>query len=158
MNANAGATNRRGYLVGIALNVAWHFLGLPYRWGGDDPMAGFDCSGFVIELLKAASVLPRGGDWTAAGLWQHFELYEVEEPYAGCLVFWYGARPSRIIHVEFCIDQEFAIGASGGGSGSLTIEDAIRQNAYIKVRPWKSRDRVRGFIDPFKGAIEDGSL
>jgi len=24
--------------------------GARYRWAGDDPMTGFDCSGFVVEL------------------------------------------------------------------------------------------------------------
>jgi len=28
-----------------------------YLWGGDDPLAGFDCSGFVIEILKSVGIL-----------------------------------------------------------------------------------------------------
>lgn len=34
----------------IATKVAWSFIGKWYKWGGDDP-SGFDCSGFVIEIL-----------------------------------------------------------------------------------------------------------
>lgn len=143
-----GQTTRRGYLVGIAKKVAWQFLGLPYRWGGDDPMQGFDCSGFVIEVLKSVGILPRIGDWTAHGLWEMFGGKQVREPYEGCLVFWV-RRNGRVIHVEFCINHEFSIGASGGGGATITIEDAIQRNAYIKIRPFVTRPQIKGFLDPF---------
>lgn len=150
-------THRRGYLVGVADKVAWQFLGLPYRWGGDDPMQGFDCSGFVIEILKSVGLLPRGVDTTAHGLWQMFSNREVVVPIPGCLVFWYRSD-GRIVHVEYCIDGEFSIGASGGGSATVTVEDAIQRNAYIKVRPFRSRLHIKGFVDPFKEVVNDGSI
>lgn len=143
-----GETNKRGYLVGIAMKVAWGFLGLPYRWGGDDPLQGFDCSGFVIEILKSVGVLPRVGDWTAHGLWERYKNNVVERPKEGDLVFW-NRSDSRVIHVEMCIDQFFSIGASSGGATTITIEDAIKKNAYIKVRPFRSRPSIAGFLDPF---------
>ena len=133
----------------VALKVAWSFLGTPYLWGGDDPMAGFDCSGFCIEILKSTGVLPRSGDWTAQMLWERFEAKEVTKPYTGCLVFWNNRAKDKIIHVEFAINDTLCIGASGGGSRTITVKDAIEQNAYIKVRPWKNRRFVKGFIDPF---------
>lgn len=133
----------------VALKVAWGFLGTPYMWGGDDPMAGFDCSGFCIEILKSTGILPRKGDWTAQMLWDKFEDKEVSKPHTGCLVFWNNPAKNKIIHIEFAINDTLCIGASGGGSGNKTVQDAIDKNAYIKVRPWKSRRLVKGFIDPF---------
>ena len=129
----------------IALKVAWSFLGKPYFWSGDDPMAGFDCSGFVIECLKSAGRLPRTGDWTANGLYGKFKPVEI--PYESCLVFW--ENNSRIVHVELCIDDIYAIGFSSGGSDTLTVQDAINSNAYCKVRPFNSRAGLYGFVDPF---------
>ena len=128
----------------VALKVAWSFIGKPYIWGGDDPVRGFDCSGFAIECLKSGGVLPRSGDWTANILWGLFP--HVEHPCEGCLVFW---GSSKIIHVELCLDEKFSIGASGGGSKTTTPFDAIKQNAYVKVRPFRTREGVAGYSNPF---------
>lgn len=133
----------------IAEKIAFRFLGKPYVWGGDDSISGFDCSGFVIEILKSVGILPRDGDWTAEGLWNRFCDKQVDKPYNGCLVFWTN-QEGKIIHIEYAINEILCIGASGGGSKTKTLEDAIYQNAYIKIRPWASRKNVKGFIDPFK--------
>ena len=90
------------------------FLGVPYLWGGDDP-SGFDCSGFCIEILKSVGILPRKGDWTASGLYERFKDLSMQEPREGCLVFW-ANQAGAVIHIEYCINDELSIGASGGGS------------------------------------------
>jgi len=129
----------------IALKIAWSYLGRPYIWGGDDP-TGFDCSGFMIEILKSVGKLPRSGDWTAnslAGRWPISNL-----PTGGDLVFWENTR-GHVVHVEMYICNGLAIGASGGGSRTRTIEDAAQQNAFIKIRPIKSRAGVWGYTNPF---------
>lgn len=131
----------------LALDYAWRFVGTFYSWGGDDP-SGFDCSGFMVEVLKSVGKLPRRGDWTAAGLYERFESLSVTDPTEGCLVFWHSG--DKIVHVEMCVDSARALGASGGGSGTVTKEDAIKHNAFIKMRPFGSRPNVYGFVDPFK--------
>lgn len=139
----------------LATQVAMSFMGLPYVWGGDDPVAGFDCSGMCIEVLKSVDLLPRRGDWTAAGLWKHFAdnhncavlRTQITE---GCLVFWRGQDIRKIVHVEYALNEELCIGASGGGSTTDTRMDAIKNNAYIKIRPISSRQGVYGVVDPFK--------
>lgn len=155
----------------IATQVAMGFRGLPYLWGGDDPMGGFDCSGMCIEVLKSVDLLPRKGDWTAAGLWQHFAnnhgcAVPKTQVAEGCLVFWHSSSDAkRIIHIEYALNEELCIGASGGGSNTkkgaeyklmpdnrivpLTSE-AERQNAYIKIRPISGRKGIYGVVDPFK--------
>ena len=137
----------------LATRIAQHFLGKPYIWGGDDPVQGFDCSGFVIEILKSVGILPRSGDWTAAGLWDRFKGRVANRPSVGCLVFYRGSINGPIIHVEYCLDGIHSIGASGGGSRIKNSEDAISQNAYIKIRPIESRAGIAGFVDPF-GLLE----
>ena len=129
----------------IALKIAFSYIGTPYIWGGDDP-SGFDCSGFVIEIMKSIGKLPRNGDWTAhqlADMWQR-----TRDDKGGNLVFWRNAA-GIAIHVEMCIGDGLAIGASGGGSKTTTLDMAIKQNAFIKIRPINSRPGVWGYINPF---------
>jgi len=133
--------------VELATRVAWSFIGTAYRWGGDDPMAGFDCSGFVIEILKSVGKLPRVGDWSAAQLSEMFPKTTV--PHEGCLVFYSSTPGGHIIHVEYVIDDTRSIGASGGGSSTNTVQDAINQDAYIKVRPFGGRQNIACFVNPF---------
>ncbi len=128
-----------------ACSLAFHFIGLWYKWGGNNP-DGFDCSGFVVELLKSVGILPRKYDNTARGLYSHFGGKKVDKPCKGCLVFF--GEPI-INHIEFCIDKDFSIGASGGGGFVKTIEDAIHYNAYIKMRPIKRNRHIVGYVDPF---------
>ncbi len=63
--------DERGTVVGaeLALRALAH-LGVPYRFGGDDPVRGFDCSGLVrfvfrevfgIELPRRSDEIGRAG-------------------------------------------------------------------------------------------------
>lgn len=133
----------------MAVRIAWAYLGTPYRWGGDDPIEGLDCSGFVIEVLKSVGVLPRFGDWSADSLYTHFSGLglEVSHPVRGGLVFFFSGP--RAIHVELCLDDRLTIGASGGSARTLTLSDAATQNAYVKIRPLASHTSPARFIDPF---------
>jgi len=133
--------------IELATRVAWSFIGRPYIWGGDDPVKGFDCSGFVIEILKSVGLLPRVGDWTAGQLSEMFP--KIAAPREGCLVFYSATPGGSIIHVEYVIDDTRSIGASGGGSSTATAEIASSQNAYIKVRPFRSRANIASFVNPF---------
>jgi len=134
----------------IAIAVAWRLYGTPYMWGGDDPIEGFDCSGAIIEILRSVGVLPHGGDWTAQGLYSTFKSAATTQPRAGCLSF-YGANAGEITHVMFHLSDEIVLGATGGGSKTKTRQDAIDQNAFIKIRPLDYRDDLATIVDPFLG-------
>lgn len=130
--------------------LVWYaeqFIGKPYIWGGDDPMLGFDCSGLVCECLKSIGKIGRDADFTANGLYQHFIASEIKAPKPGALVFYAPKPGGAIIHVEICRNELQSIGASGGGSKTLSVQDAIDQNAFIKVRPIFSRQFVVGYVD-----------
>lgn len=139
--------------IELAKKIAFSFLGKPYIWGGDDPIKGFDCSGFIIEILKSVGALPRSGDWTAQGLYD-FYIDEDKEcaksfPDEGVLVFWCNSN-GKMVHVEFCLDTEYSIGASGGSSTVRTELEAVAKNAYVKVRPINSRQGNRFYVYPFR--------
>ena len=122
------------------LRVAWSFLGVLYRWAGNDP-TGLDCSGLVVECLKAIGKLRPGQDLSAQGLFDTFvagKNTEVLAPTAGALLFWQNTV-GHIIHVAICIDDDFCITANGGGRSVKTVEDAVKKNAFVAIRPWDHR-------------------
>jgi cell wall-associated NlpC family hydrolase len=41
---------------GRAVAIAARFLGVPYRWGGADPLTGFDCSGLTMYVYAQLGV------------------------------------------------------------------------------------------------------
>lgn len=164
----------------VAREVAMSFVGKWYKWGGDDP-SGFDCSGFVTEIMKSVGLIGRGERLTAVGFYNRFVQYKTDISAFGCLVFW--GRPLLngisyyndqgvlvsidpnnprittdkkylITHIEFAIDFCHTVGASGGGSNTLTEADAIQQNAFVKVRPIDSRTEIAvAIVDPFKQEV-----
>jgi cell wall-associated NlpC family hydrolase len=61
----AQAGDERGAVVGAEIALrALAYLGVPYRFGGDDPVRGFDCSGLVRFVFRDALgiELPRRSD------------------------------------------------------------------------------------------------
>lgn len=126
----------------VLYDYAMKLVGLPYRWGGDDTIEGFDCSGLVIELLKTTGVLPGGFDDTAEGLRSHPKIKKIATPIFGALVF-FGNK--KATHVGFCLNNHLMIEAGGGGSKTNNIDDAARQNAYVRVRPIKNRNDILGY-------------
>lgn len=127
---------------------AWDgLLYTAYRWAGDDPMDGVDCSGFVLEGLQAAGLVKREFDTTADGLLSHVfgrlpRITMLEHFRRGMLVFW-GRGGKPVHHVEVIVGsypateglRVITIGASGGGSTTVDPAAATAQNAYVKLRP-----------------------
>lgn len=136
--------------LAVAVEVARSFHGTPYIWGGDDP-SGFDCSGLIVEILQSVNLLRHGTDFTADGIYKIFGDCKVPEPYQGCLACYHNKAKTRIGHIEFCINRELTIGASGGGSKTTTLGKAIKDNAFVKYRPIYRRLNVV-FVDPFKAS------
>jgi len=137
---------------GLSIEVAKGFLNLPYRWGGNDPLAGFDCSGLIVEILQSVGIMARGLDYTANGLSKLYAESDLMEP--GNLVYWDWNGDGIYDHIEMIafIDdtgEVFTIGASGGGSATTSEESAISQDAFVKIRPL--RDGWKFISDPFAG-------
>lgn len=136
-----------------ALWVWESLLNTPYRWGGDDPLDGVDCSGFVLEGLKSVGLVPREFDTTAAGLLTKYQGAKVEHARPGVLVFF--GTPVTHVEVVWAVypDRILTLGASGGGSRTVDRATAVVANAYVKVR--RISLNPVGMVDPFL-AVEPG--
>jgi cell wall-associated NlpC family hydrolase len=115
-------------------DYAMKFAGVPYKWGGTNPMQGFDCSGFVREMLASVGANPPG-ELGSQGLFNYFEGLgrQCNQAKMGVLVF-YGTSVTGITHVALALDAYRIIEAAGGGSTTLLPQDAAAQNAFVKIR------------------------
>lgn len=116
---------------------ALKMLNLPYRWGGDNALSGYDCSGLVIELLKSQGMF-KATDATAAKL---AELYPApSKPQFGALAF-FGTTKGTISHVAMCLNDTQMIEAGGGDSSITSKAVAEESGAWIRIRPIYSGSR-----------------
>lgn len=105
-----------------------------YHWGGDDPIQGFDCSGFALELLKATGVYPRTGPkLTAQQIHDHLiKAGAIPATDTGAFAF-FGKDLKHITHVGFCINHTCMLHFASGDSTTTTDERAIAQNAFGRM-------------------------
>jgi len=154
MPTNEDLLKQPARLYFVEYSKAW--TGRPYYWGGDDPLQGFDCSGLVVEGLKGIGFLEENDDYAAEGLFNLYKSKEVMAPYAGCLIFWFNTD-NKAVHIAIAIDKDFMIHAGGGGRKTTSYAEAIRTNAFIKMRHIPSYNKFRSekygqahrIVDPF---------
>jgi len=130
----------------LVLTCANALYGTMYLWGGESPF-GFDCSGWVQELLRVVGLDPPG-DQGAQGLYRHFRDKQVDYLRAGCVTF-YGSSVNDITHVAFALDDISIIEAGGGGSKTTNAEAAHRAKAFVRIRPFTDRTNCVAIVDPF---------
>lgn len=133
-NAQYWNGNRAFEEICHAITCIKQYIGLWYKWGGDSPN-GFDCSGLACEYLKSLGILSRRADMTAKSLSMTLPVHRDPKIYRPGDLCFYGASLESITHVEVAVTRYLSIGASGGGSKTLTEADAIRDRAFIKIRP-----------------------
>lgn len=135
---SAGALAARGSAPALRARLRG-LMGSPYLWGGRTPL-GFDCSGFVQQLLaEQGFALPRDAE-------QQFRagrrLRSGEEPRAGDLVF-FGPRRGSLQHVGLLLDRTRYAHARG----------AVRISSLDPAHPDYDQAlaaTVRGFARPLR--------
>ena len=137
----------------VAIEVLKNQINKPYKWGGNDPLEGYDCSGLVVEMLQSVGIIGRNEDYTADDMFRKFPDTDILEP--GTLVFWDWDGDGKMDHVEVIalIDDDgqlYTIGSSGGTYATNSPEQASRDDAYIKLRPLMP-DHAQA-VNPFEGA------
>jgi cell wall-associated NlpC family hydrolase len=83
----------------IAARTAERFVGIPYRWGGDNVVEGMDCSGFVRAVYNLCGLsIPR----TSRDQFKAGDNVTKEDLKDGDLVF-FGSSSDKINHVGIYI-------------------------------------------------------
>ena len=116
------------------------YLGTHYKFGGRNILEGLDCSQFVTEMMISCGLLPHGSDFGAQGLFDFFVEPNKASmlPQPGALSF-YGKNADNIAHVGLCISDLFMYEAGGGDHTTISFQDAIDRNAFVRQRPIKYR-------------------
>lgn len=131
----------------LLVYYAFNFVGLPYKWGGNHPCDGFDCSGLIQEILASTGMDPAG-DQTAQGLYDFFKIYGKEMSACPGALCFYGKSDKEITHIAFMLDDNRIVEAGGGGSSVIDIASAIAHGAFIKIRPVLYRHDLIAIIKP----------
>lgn len=109
--------------------VALSLIGTPYKYGGNSPEVGFDCSGLVRYILGLSSTLklPRTSH----------EMYQMAGPevamdklVAGDLLFFRVGKTKRINHVAVYIGEGRFVHAPS--TGNLVRVDVLGRNYWQK--------------------------
>jgi cell wall-associated NlpC family hydrolase len=110
------------------IKTASRFRGVPYRWGGESTLSGFDCSGLTMVVYELNGLeLPR----TSADQWRTGYPVEQNELRPGDLVFFATRGAGRVSHVGIYMGGSSFLHAPGRGR---TIETASLDSDYFRAR------------------------
>lgn len=132
-------------------------LGIPYHWGGNNAVEGFDCSGFIMEYLKMFGIAPPR-DSSSDMIYDYFMQNSEERishyfPAKGSLIFYGkktqdGRRIAQISHIGLMINPNQVAEAGGGTRSTLSPREAAAQNAFVRIRPYKYRKDIVFILNP----------
>jgi len=123
-----------------AIEYALLFVGVKYAWAGESVEEGYDCSGFIQEVLAGQGIDPKG-DQTAQQLYDIFRKntpYNIRSPRRNYLLF-FGKSKTQISHIAMAIDEKQMIEAGGEGRTPTS-------NGMIRIRPINNRSDLVSII------------
>ena len=114
---------------GVIAREARAQIGVPYRWGGNDPRAGFDCSGLVAYVhAREGIAVPR----TAAEQFAAADRIDEHDLRPGDLVFFrLEASRRRVSHVGIYTGHRRFVHAPQSGRD---VTEASLEDPYYRER------------------------
>lgn len=138
----------------VLMAYADSLLGTPYKWGGNNPLEGLDCSGMIVELLKSAGERLPAPDMNSQQLFNYYQAGNGEwnRQTEGALA-WFGKSVTQITHVAILRDR-YRIQEAGGGSRDIVTRDAAeKEGAFVRIRPIGYRNDLVAIIRPYYRGI-----
>lgn len=134
-------------MIFTMLFVAHSMLNTPYLWGGNSPLIGVDCSGFIQTVLSSVGIDPPG-DQTSQALYNHLSKKGWPSQLAKGSVLFFGKNRQEITHVSMAYNEKLMIESSGGDSKTKTLQDAIDKDARVKINPINRRSDLVAVLKP----------
>jgi cell wall-associated NlpC family hydrolase len=137
-NANSSSTTSqlRKNIVGLALQQQ----GTRYKYAGESPRTGFDCSGFTHYVFSSFDI-----DLTRTSRSQESDgkAIKVERVQPGDLIFFRKSRTGSVFHVSLVVDntREGVIVVHSTSSRGV-IRENISTSSYWKSKVWTARDII----------------
>ena len=116
----------------IAARTAERFVGIPYRWGGDNVVEGMDCSGFVRAVYNLCGLsIPR----TSRDQYRAGDAVSRQDLQDGDLVF-FGSSADKINHVGIYVGNgKFVHAPRRGEEIRITsVEENYFDKRYVGAR------------------------
>ena len=127
-----GSTRASARLGSRVVANGEQYLGVPYKWGGNTPSEGFDCSGFVKYVYARNSVsLPRNSrQQSQVGQWLPVNVATLRQ---GDLMF-FASNGQRIDHVAVYAGSNRMLHSSSSGGGVLYDDLGGRRGKWFVSR------------------------
>jgi cell wall-associated NlpC family hydrolase len=110
------------------VNTARRFIGVPYRWGGESPADGFDCSGLTKVVYELNGLqLPR----SSREQWRAGKPVERDQIKRGDLIFFATSGGRRVSHVGIYAGDDTFLHAPRRGR---KIRISSLANRYYRAR------------------------
>ena len=116
----------------IAARTAERFVGIPYRWGGENVVDGMDCSGFVRAVYNLCGLnIPR----TSREQFKAGEAVAKDDLRDGDLIF-FGASEYSINHVGIYVGNNRFVHAPKRGEDIrvTSVEESYFEKRYVGAR------------------------
>lgn len=114
---------------------AFSLVGTPYRWGGNTPDSGFDCSGLISYVYRdmAGISLPRS---TRDMIVMNVPTVGREQLQTGDLVFFATSGGSQVSHAGIYVGEgRFVHAPATGGTVKLdSLSKPYWQKAYLNAK------------------------
>ena len=110
-------------------------VGTPYRWGGNTPDSGFDCSGLIKYVYRDAAgiSLPRS---TREMIVMRAPTVDAKALQSGDLVFFATSGGSQVSHAGIYVGEgRFVLAPSTGGTVRLDyLSNSYWAKAYLQAK------------------------
>lgn len=126
-------------LPGVAEDVLFKALGLvgtPYRYGGNTPAGGFDCSGLIGYVYSGAAGIALPRTTREMNAMRGASPVSRDALQAGDLLFFATSGGRRVSHAAIYVGQgRFVHAPSSGGTVRLdSLSNSYWQKTYLNAR------------------------